>query len=115
MVALVPPFKNIQIIFYYLLKKICASDYDQTPLNYYSERIQQIVIQCLAVNPLHRPDIYGVTQLCIEQLMLYTDRFMYENTISRKTFKTTRSTTRTLFFKNNNHNYNNNHFIIKDV
>jgi hypothetical protein len=72
MVALVPPFYTSNILL--LAGKICASEYDQTPLKYYSERIQQIVIQCLTVNPLHRPDIYGVTQLCIEQLMLYTDR-----------------------------------------
>jgi NIMA (never in mitosis gene a)-related kinase len=72
MVALVPPFYTSNILS--LASKICESDYDQTPLKYYSDRIQQIVIQCLTVDPLSRPDICGIAQLCTEQLMLYTDR-----------------------------------------
>jgi serine/threonine protein kinase len=72
MVALIPPFYTSNILL--LASKICSSDYDQSPLRFYSDRIQQIVIQCLTVDPLNRPDIYGITQLCTEQLMLYTDR-----------------------------------------
>jgi NIMA (never in mitosis gene a)-related kinase len=72
MVALVPPFYTSNLLS--LASKICESDYDQSPLKYYSDRIRQIVIQCLTVDPLSRSDIYGITQLCTEQLMLYTDR-----------------------------------------
>ena len=72
MVALAPPFCTSNILS--LACKICASEYDQTPLKNYSDRIRQIVIECLTVDPLHRPDICRIAQLCTEQLMLYTDR-----------------------------------------
>ncbi|CAF4801690.1 unnamed protein product, partial [Rotaria sp. Silwood1] len=72
MVALVPPFFTSNILL--LASKICASEYDQTPLQHYSDRIRQIVIECLTVDPLNRPDICGIAQLCTEQLMSYTDR-----------------------------------------
>jgi hypothetical protein len=72
MTALVPPFYTSNILL--LASKICASEYDQTPLKYYSDRIRQIVIECLTVNPIHRPDICGIAQLSTEQLMLYSDR-----------------------------------------
>ncbi len=72
MVALVPPFYTSNLLA--LASKICISDYDQSPLKHYSDRIRQIVIECLTVEPLSRPDIFGIAQLCTEQLMLYTDR-----------------------------------------
>ncbi|CAF0730724.1 unnamed protein product [Rotaria sordida] len=72
MAALVPPFYTSNILL--LAGKICASEYDQTPLQHYSDRIRQIVIECLTVDPLKRPDICGIAQLCTEQLMSYTDR-----------------------------------------
>jgi hypothetical protein len=72
MVALVPPFYTSNLL--QLATKICASEYDQIPLKYYSDRIGQIVIECLIVDPSHRPDICGIAQLCTEQLMSYTDR-----------------------------------------
>ncbi len=72
MVALVPPFYTSNLLS--LASKICESDYDQNPLKYYSDRIRQIVVECLTVDPINRPDICGIAQLCIEQLMLYTDR-----------------------------------------
>jgi len=72
MVALVPPFYTSNILS--LASKICESDYDKNPLKYYSDRIRQIVVECLTVDPIYRPDICGIAQLCIEQLMLYTDR-----------------------------------------
>jgi serine/threonine protein kinase len=72
MSTLVPPFYTSNIL--QLAGKICASDYDQIPLKHYSDRIRQIIIECLCIDPLRRPDICGVAQLCTEQLMLYTDR-----------------------------------------
>ncbi|CAF2507142.1 unnamed protein product [Rotaria sp. Silwood2] len=72
MAALVPPFFTSNILL--LASKICASEYDQAPLQHYSNRIRQIVIECLTVDPLNRPNICGIAQLCTEQLMLYTDR-----------------------------------------
>ncbi|CAF0862672.1 unnamed protein product [Adineta ricciae] len=72
MVTLVPPFYTSNIL--QLAGKICASEYDQTPLKNYSDRIRQIVVECLCIDPLRRPDICCVSQLCTEQLMLYTDR-----------------------------------------
>lgn len=72
MVALVPPFYTSNILV--LVSKICESNYDQTPLKLYSDRIRRIVIECLTVEPLSRPDICAIAQLCVDQLMLYTDR-----------------------------------------
>ncbi|CAF1027205.1 unnamed protein product [Adineta steineri] len=72
MSTLVPPFYTSNIL--QLAGKICASDYDQTPLKHYSDRIRQIIIECLSIDPLRRPDICCVAQLCTEQMMLYTDR-----------------------------------------
>lgn len=72
MAALVPPFNTSNILL--LAKNICEADYDHTPLQHYSNRIRQIIFECLTVDPLKRPDICGVAQLCTEQLMLYTDR-----------------------------------------
>jgi hypothetical protein len=72
MAALVPPFYTSNLLL--LATKICASEYDQIPLTYYSDRIRQIAIECLMVDPSHRPDISGIAQLCTEQLMSYTDR-----------------------------------------
>jgi NIMA (never in mitosis gene a)-related kinase len=72
MSTLVPPFYTSNILS--LASKICASDYDQIPLKDYSDRIRQIIIECLSIDPLRRPDICSVAQLCTEQLMLYTDR-----------------------------------------
>ena len=72
MATLVPPFYTSNILS--LASKICASDYDQTPLGHYSDRIRQIVVECLCIDPLRRPDICCVAQLCTDQLMLYTDR-----------------------------------------
>ncbi|CAF3810359.1 unnamed protein product [Rotaria magnacalcarata] len=72
MVALVPPFYTSNILL--LAGKICAGEYDHTPLQYYSESIRQIIFECLTVDPSNRPDIVGVAKLCTEQLMLYTDR-----------------------------------------
>jgi serine/threonine protein kinase len=72
MATLVPPFYTSNIL--QLAGKICASDYDQTPLKHYSDRIRQIVVECLCIDPIRRPDICSVGQLCTDQLMLYTDR-----------------------------------------
>lgn len=72
MVALVPPFHTQNMLA--LARKICAGEYDQNPLKSYSDRIRQIVAECLTVNPTMRPDICAVAQLCTEQIMLYTDR-----------------------------------------
>lgn len=72
MAALVPPFYTSNILL--LAGKICASEYDPTPLQHYSDRIRQIVVECLTVDPTRRPDICGIAQLCTEHLMLYTDR-----------------------------------------
>ena len=72
MVALVPPFYTSNMLV--LAKKICEGDYDQHPLKLYSDRLRQIVVECLTVNPSMRPDICAVAQLCTEQIMLYTDR-----------------------------------------
>ncbi|CAF4602877.1 unnamed protein product [Rotaria sp. Silwood1] len=72
MLTLVPPFYTSNILL--LASKICASEYDQVPLKYYSDRIRQIIIECLCIDPQRRPDICCVAQLCTEQLMLYTDR-----------------------------------------
>jgi serine/threonine protein kinase len=72
MAALVPPFYTSNI--YALATKICASDYDKAPLKHYSNRIQEIINQCLTVDPSQRPDICSISQLCTEQLMSYTDR-----------------------------------------
>ena len=72
MVALVPPFYTSNILS--LASKICESNYDVEPLKFYSDRIGQIVAKCLTINPVNRPDINGVAQLCMEQLMSYTDR-----------------------------------------
>lgn len=67
-----PPFYTSNILS--LASKICESSYDVEPLKYYSDRIGQIVANCLTINPVNRPDINGVAQLCMEQLMSYTDR-----------------------------------------
>ena len=72
MASLVPPFYTSNLLS--LASKICAGDYDQSPLAHYSDRIRQIVIECLCIDPLRRPDIACVAQLCTEQLMIYTDR-----------------------------------------
>lgn len=72
MSTLAPPFYTSNILS--LASKICASDYDQTPLKHYSDRIRQIIIECLSIDPLRRPDICSVARLCTEQMMLYTDR-----------------------------------------
>ena len=72
MIALVPPFYTSNILS--LASKICEGDYDHNPMKSYSDCIRKIVIGCLTVDPNNRPDIYGISQLCIEQLMLYTDR-----------------------------------------
>jgi serine/threonine protein kinase len=72
MLALVPPFFTSNLLL--LATKICAGEYDRTPLNQYSSRIQEIVTECLVVDPRHRPDICVVAQLCTEELMTYTDR-----------------------------------------
>lgn len=72
MAVLVPPFYTSNLLS--LASKICESDYDQTPLKYYTDRIRQIVVQCLTVDPSSRPDICGIAQLCTDQLMSYTDR-----------------------------------------
>jgi serine/threonine protein kinase len=72
MVALVPPFYTSNILS--LASKICESDYDHNPLKHYTDRIQQIVTECLTVDPINRPDILGIAQLCTERLMSFTDR-----------------------------------------
>ena len=72
MVALVPPFFTANILS--LASKICDSSYDVDPLNYYSDRVGHIVTKCLTIDPVNRPDINGVSLLCMEQLMSYTDR-----------------------------------------
>ena len=72
MAVLVPPFYTSNL--FALTSKICSSEYDQIPLEHYSNYIRQIIIQCLTVDPLQRPNICSVAQLCTEQLMSYTDR-----------------------------------------
>lgn len=72
MLALVPPFFTSNLLL--LATKICAGDFDHSPLAGYSQRVQEIVIECLRVDPQHRPDICVVAQLCTEELMSYTDR-----------------------------------------
>ena len=72
MIALVPPFYTSNLLS--LASKICEGDYDHSPMKPYSDCIRKIVVECLTVDPNNRPDIYGVAQLCIEQIMLYTDR-----------------------------------------
>src|ERR1700733_15226779 len=67
MAALVPPFYTSNILS--LASKICEGDYHQNPLKYSSDRIRQIFIECLTVDPSYRPDICGIAQLCTEQLM----------------------------------------------
>lgn len=72
MAALVPPFYTSNLLS--LASKICEGDFDHSPLNHYSDRIKHIVVNCLTVDPTHRPDICGIAQLCTEKLMSYTDR-----------------------------------------
>jgi NIMA (never in mitosis gene a)-related kinase 10 len=72
MATLAPPFYTPNLLS--LASKICTGDFDQTPLGDYSNRIGQIIVECLCIDPQHRPDICSVSKLCIEELMLYTDR-----------------------------------------
>lgn len=71
MVALIPPFFTSNLLA--LVEKICASSFDHQPLGFYSDRIRQIIVQCLIVNSDVRPDIFGVVQMCVDPLMTYTD------------------------------------------
>ncbi|CAF4440416.1 unnamed protein product [Rotaria socialis] len=72
MLTLAPPFYTSNILL--LASKICSGEYDETPLKFYSDRIRQIIIECLSIDPQRRPDICSVAILCTEQIMLYTDR-----------------------------------------
>lgn len=72
MAALVPPFYTPNL--FALTSKICEGEFDRNPLTHYSERISQIISKCLTVDPVNRPDICGIAQLCTERLMSYTDR-----------------------------------------
>ncbi|CAF1069447.1 unnamed protein product [Rotaria sordida] len=83
--TLVPPFYTSNL--FLLASKICAGEYDQIPLKYYSDRIRQIIIECLCIDPQHRPDICCIAQLCTEQLMLYTDRSCTTIQILEKRFR----------------------------
>ncbi|UJR35895.1 hypothetical protein I4U23_028638 [Adineta vaga] len=71
MIVLVLPFYTENILL--LAKKICASDYDRTPLSYHSKHLQEVVIECLIIDPILRPDICAIAQSCTEELMSYTD------------------------------------------
>lgn len=72
MLTLVPPFFTSNVLM--LASKICSGQYDQAPLKCYSERMQQIISECLCIDPENRPDICSVAKLCTEQIMTYTDR-----------------------------------------
>lgn len=72
MATLVPPFYTSNLLS--LASKICNSEYDRTPLASYSDRVLQIIVECLCIEPQSRPDICSVAKICTEQLMIYTDR-----------------------------------------
>ena len=72
MVALVLPFFTSNILL--LATHICNGDYDRKPMETRSPGINNMISQCLTVDPQLRPDTYGLANLCTEKLMMYTDR-----------------------------------------
>lgn len=73
MCCLEPPFYTSNMLA--LATKITQSDYDYQRLerNSYSPQVSLVVHNCLIIDPVKRPDIFGIAALIADKILNYTD------------------------------------------
>ncbi|CAI9735694.1 serine/threonine-protein kinase Nek10-like [Octopus vulgaris] len=105
MCTLQPPFFSTNMLT--LAKKIVEADYKPVPEKLYSAQLLQVISSCLSVKPEDRPDVYQLTALISDKMLLHIDCLqLRENSLKRKLEKE-RSRTQKYFFEavSNKQNY----------